>query len=534
MDTAQWKMPEQCMRQWYSKLRAEVKTAFFCAVILGLMAHLYQFTNKLYNYDELVNTPGGIGLSIEQGRWFLKWMGQFMNSVLGGAYSFPLFNGCISLLLLAVSAALVVSALEIRNPLTAGIVGGLFAVFPAVISMYFFMFSALYYSIAIFFSVLAAYLTIKYPRSILWNAVAVLLIACSLGTYQAYFPNTVCILLIAVILKAAFGNVAGKEAWKTFWLMVARFCAVMAAGLVAYLLINKVVLAVTGIQLTDYQGASSMGSITLSQLIGSVKQCYASFFGLGFEDVMGINYNRTLKRLVKVTWLLLGAGLGSYLILKKENYLNKLIVVCGFVVFPIALFLIYVMAPSTYCYTLMTYPVVFFFIFCVVWVDACWENLRSARGFYVGMNWVASLTMAAIIITYIWYANGNYMALEYTKYHDMAYCQTLITQIKSVEGYTEDMPVVIVGQQVSDSTNSLGSLVGDTFIVGGRSESNLGYNSLIYITAKYLGFSPEYAGYEETQEWMARDEVRDMPSYPDEGSIQVIDGTIIVKLSDYE
>ena len=527
-------MPEQCIRQWYSKLSAEVKTAFFCAVIFGLMAHLYQFTNKLYNYDELTNTPGGIGLSTEQGRWLLNLMGRFMRSVFGGSYSLPFFNGIFALLFLAVSAALLVSALDVKRRLTAGILGGLLVVFPAVVSMYFFMFLALYYAIGIFFSVLAAYLVVKYPRSICANVAAVLLIAGSLGIYQAYFPNTVCILLMVVILEAAFGNVAGKEQWKRFWITVVRYLAIMAAGLVVYFLINKMYLAVTGIQLTSYQGGDTMGAITVSQLLGGIKNCYTSFFRLGFEDVMGINYNRTVKRLIKVVWILLGAGIASYLALKKKEYMNKLIVILGLMIFPLAMFLIYVMAPNSACYTLMAYAVVFLFVFCVVWLDACWENLRTAKNLFIGMNWVAALTMAALIISYIWYANGNYMALEYTKYHDMAYCQTLITQIKSVDGYSDDMPVIVVGSQVSDSTNSMGSMISDTFIVGGRADSNLGYNSVLYIMSKYLGFSPQYGGYEETQEWMARDEVKNMPSYPDEGSIQVIDGSIVVKLSEYE
>ena len=38
----------------------------------------------------------------------------------------------------------------------------------------------------------------------------------------------------------------------------------------------------------------------------------------------------------------------------------------------------------------------------------------------------------------------------------------------------------------------------------------------------------------EIQNWMQREVVREMPSYPADGSIQVIDDTIIVKLADYE
>lgn len=534
MNTIRWKMPDQYLTEWYRNLSGAVKTAFYAAFAAGLAAHLYQFTNKLYNYDELANTPGGIGLSTEQGRWLLNWMGRFMRSVFGGSYSLPFFNGIFALLFLALSAGMVVSVFQVRNKLTAGLIGGLMTVFPAVVSMYFFMFLALYYAIGISFSVFAAWLAVKYPKNIIANIAAVVMIACSLGVYQAYFPDTVCILLIVVILKAAFGGVKEKKEWKEFFLMIARFLVVMAAGVAVYFLINKAVLAVTHIQLTSYQGGDTMGKITIAQLISALKSCYTSFFDMGFSDVMGISYNRTVRRLIKVVWILFAAGIGAYLVLKKKEYLNKVIVLCGILVFPVAMFLIYVMAPNSYCYTLMAYSVVFFFVFFLLWLDACFRNLKLHAPVKSITNWVSALLTAALVIVFVWYANGNYMALEYTKYHDFSYVQTLVTKIRSVEDYSQDKPVIVVGTQINDSTNGMGSLIGDTFTVGGKADTNLGYNSLLYLMSDYLGFSPYYGTYEEIQNWMQREVVREMPSYPADGSIQVIDDTIIVKLSDYE
>lgn len=53
MNTIRWKMPDQYLTEWYRNLSGAVKTAFYAAFAAGLAAHLYQFTNKLYNYDEL-------------------------------------------------------------------------------------------------------------------------------------------------------------------------------------------------------------------------------------------------------------------------------------------------------------------------------------------------------------------------------------------------------------------------------------------------------------------------------------------------
>ena len=50
MNTIRWKMPDQYLTEWYRNLSGAVKTAFYAAFAAGLAAHLYQFTNKLYNY----------------------------------------------------------------------------------------------------------------------------------------------------------------------------------------------------------------------------------------------------------------------------------------------------------------------------------------------------------------------------------------------------------------------------------------------------------------------------------------------------
>lgn len=136
----------------------------------------------------------------------------------------------------------------------------------------------------------------------------------------------------------------------------------------------------------------------------------------------------------------------------------------------------------------MAYSVVFFFVFFLLWLDACFRNLKLHAPVKSITNWVSALLTAALVIVFVWYANGNYMALEYTKYHDFSYVQTLVTKIRSVEDYSQDKPVIVVGTQINDSTNGMGSLIGDTFTVGGKADTNLGYNSLLYLMSDYLGF----------------------------------------------
>ena len=526
------KTPDRYLKEWYQKKETAVKTAFFAAVIFGLMTHLYQFTNKLYNYDELANTPGGNGASVEQGRWFLKWMGDLLLKHFGGVYSLPLLNGVLSLLLLAISAAMIVEMFEVKSPILSAVIGGVFVAFPSIVCLFFYMFTAVFYAVSILFAVWTAYLVIRYPKNIVAHVAAVLLLACSLGVYQAYFPITVCLLVASVILSAAFSE--EEKNWKDVVFQAARYVAVLAAGMVVYFLINKAVLSYYDMEMISYQGGASMGKITLDQLLSAVKRCYVDFFNLGRDNVLVLNATGLMRKCYQGILILAALSVVLFLILSKRNWFQKIWMLLGIAIFPVSMFLVYVMAPDAQTYTLMGYAVSCLLIFFAVWADAYCRKGCVKTWIGTAYTWLSELVLVMLLISYIWYGNGCYMSLEYTKNHDMAYFQTMITQIKSIDGYDDTLPVAFVGNVIDDATNNQGSLMGPVFAINGKSESNVNVFSRTHIITQYLGFAPTVCGYEETRACMESEVVQKMPSYPDDGSIQIVDGIIVVKFSDYE
>ena len=64
------KDPNTCLEGIWKHIPGHIRLTFVSAVILGLAAHLYAFTNKLPNLDDTLNLFGttyGRG----SGRWFL-------------------------------------------------------------------------------------------------------------------------------------------------------------------------------------------------------------------------------------------------------------------------------------------------------------------------------------------------------------------------------------------------------------------------------------------------------------------------------
>lgn len=519
--------PEDFLKKIWGRISVQVKYAFFGTVIIGLMAHLYQFTNKLYNYDELANIPAGYGTGVQSGRWFLTLLGDKL-AVEFGNYSIPLLNGMISVLLLAVSASLVVDMFKVKSKFFAAAIGGFMVVFPAVVCSFYFMYTVVFYYIALLMSVFAAYLVAKFPKNIVLHAVSVLLIACAVGTYQAYFSNTACLLLMMVIMLCA--GLYGDKTWKDVLLTAVRYLAVLILGMVLYFVLNKFFVGYWGVELNSYQGIDSMGQITLAQLVEAVVTCYKEFVKLCFANVSYLNPTSHVKKCFVLIMLIFAIGAFSKIFCEKGCVVKKVFMALGFGLIPLGSFLVYIMVPNGWVYTLMAYSVVFVPVFALIWADRYTVTFDKKELLRKATQWCAALLSVVMLTVYIWYANGCYLSLEYTKYHDMAYCETMVTQIKSAEGYTDDMPVALLGDTIEDETQNMGSMMGLTFGMDGKIESNINSYARPFIITKLLGFAPRFCGYEEIVELMANEEVKEMPCYPDEGSVRVVDGVVVVKI----
>lgn len=520
--------PDVFFKKIWEKIPVNVRVAFFSAIVMGLMAHLYQFTNKLYNYDELHVMPAGYGTGAELGRWFLKIMGD-KGAVQFGNYSIPLLYGMVSLLLIAVSAALVTDLFQMQSRVFSAMLGGFMAVFPTVVCTFYFMFTSIFYFIALLFSVLAAWLIVKFPRNILAHMAAVILIACATGTYQAYFPNTVCLLLLTVIMHCAKEE---ERTWKEILFTALRYLGVLIAGLIGYLVVNKVLLAKWGVTMLSYQGADAMGQLTAGEIFRALKTCYKNFLTLGSAYVCALNPTVYVKKCFIIIMLMFAVGLFAKLFGEKGCIIKKIFMAVGFALIPVGTFLIQVMVPNGWVYTLMVYPVVFVPIFMLVWTDHFTVAFDKKQILKKAMQWVATVVSVVMIGIYIWYANGCYLSQEYTKYHDMAYYEVMVTQIKSLDGYKDEMPLALIGNTITDETDKMGSMMQNTFGMDGKSESHISSYSKVSIMTKLLGFAPDFLGYEEIVELMGTDEVQAMPCYPDDGSIQIVDDVVVVKLSE--
>ena len=526
------------IKEKYDNIDKRIKMCFLSAFICGLFAHIYALTNHLYNYDELWHTPTGFGTGLEVGRWALSITVWIQKVLFDDCFTIPFINGTLTIILYAVAACFVVLSLDIKDEFYAIVVGGLMTTFPALTCRMFFMFTTHYYAIGIAMAAAGAWIIAKKKLNILKVTVAIALTVYGMAIYQANFTTAVCILVGNLLVWLITEHVELKTAIKK----CINYVLYLGACMALFLAGSKIALSITGKQMETYENLDQMGRLSMEQLIEGIIRCYKTFFKLPIIDVYSMNPNRIVKIAFLICFLIFLYTFVKVWMMKKEVYL-KVLVSLVFAVLPIAVNLIIIMAISSgTMYSIMVYEIVFVFIISI----ACLEAIRTCNSDITAipnkmvidkvetlLNSVTAVMLVITVITYIWFANGNYLAMEYTNQHDNAYYQTLMTQIKSVDGYHADMPITMIGKPVVDSTYTRQDMIGGTFNISGKSSTNINAYSSWNIMTRVLGYDPVNRNSDEEEEYFrGLDEVVNMPCYPSSGSIKIIDDTIVIKFQE--
>ena len=176
-------------------------------------------------------------------------------------------------------------------------------------------------------------------------------------------------------------------------------------------------------------------------------------------------------------------------------------------------------------HTLMLYSTVSIYLLAAIVLEnsAFGGKLRAAA-----VNLVP-LCMALIILVNTYIANEVPLKLHLMYENSYSLCTSMSTQFRQTPGYTEQTPVVITGQHdplpFQDSFPHLEHLVG--------------HRTMFLVPLNYQNMFRFYLGAEmnlvedqaQIDQITATEEYAQMPSYPDHGSIRMINGTMVVKFS---
>ena len=523
------------LRNLFMNLLENNKKILIFSLVCSVSTYGFFTANIINNYDSINVLPSGIGSTIASGRWFLFVLSQ-INNYLWTTNIVPYFNCLLSILMISISACLIVSYLDIKFAPFRYVVCALFVVFPSFAAIFPYVHTVQYYAFSILLSFFALIL-LKSPKliNVLFSGI---LFCLSVGIYQGYLPLIVSLMLIYLMIRIFDIEENAKETG-----FFAIRCAVsIVLGLVLYFVINNLFLAVSQVELTEYQGLDQMGNVFAYSLFDLMSNALKSFFNLPFSIQFGINTTRFIRVSILVIFII-STCYFIYLVSKVNiSAIRKLVCILLFILFPFAANSIFIICPSANIHTLMVYALVCIFFLPIVLLEIDKRIITdsddvSAKKWTHKINSFVSAIMCVLLslvcLNYVWLDNGNYTAIYYENQETVSYFNRLATRIQSVPGYTTEMKVAIIGNSFSDPLHASYFDNQDPFEFVGTSAD---YIDNKYTRDKwfkhYLGYMLSLASEDEIALLSKTKTVQNMQVYPDDQSILVYDGYLIVKIGE--
>ena len=243
-------MPERFIQNLRKNILPQWKACFVSAFIIGLITHLYKITNWLPNWDSFVFRYDAQNM-LPLGRWFLP-----VACALSSFYDLPFVAGLMAIIFHALGAVCICNIFKVKKNITAALVGAFIASFPTVTSVMMYNYVADGYAMAFLFACLAAVYILKEKPSYL---ASIVLIALSVGIYQAYITVTIMLVLLKLIDSIIYHGVSFLDILKKSIFMLLSGIG----GVALYGVVLKVLLSVLSVELLDYQGINSTASLHL-------------------------------------------------------------------------------------------------------------------------------------------------------------------------------------------------------------------------------------------------------------------------------
>jgi len=544
-------MGEGFVEFYQTRIKKSWKLAFVSAFVIGLLVHMYKFTNTLLGHDSLFNIYGTQNV-VRSGRWFLA-----AACSLSSFFDLPWVNGVLSLIWIVVAAAVVIDIFRIENPVLILLTGGLLVTFPAVTQTFYFEYTADGYMLAM---VLAA-LTVRFSmigerrKSRLFLSFCCITLTC--GIYQAYVSFAL-VLSLGYFMTELLENRYEKKLY-TLW--IRNQILIYGLGMAAYYVIWQIAMVCQGnLQPNQYMGIDTIGQIGPGFLWDAVKQTMTSFVSV-FMVWNFLRRGLTMYTVLNILFLMAAAYIVVTAVRKSRLYTRKgqmLLFLLCMAAIPFAVFIWFFASQGIQYVVRMEQSVCLLYILC---------GVLANRWLKPGKSDIAALLLAVIIFNNGVTANMMYQYMHRCYEESYATGVEIATHIHLLDDGTQK-EIVIVGltswfsEEEYESGGGLKelallkSIYNNLFSAG--SCPALFLSEVVGLELSYYRVNPEMEvppvdvgsnNWPVSGGWTWRfpladeavkaklidtKQVADMPVWPAADSIQVIDDLIVIKLGNVE
>lgn len=473
------------IRHWLRELDKK----YFC-VMLGFAVMVYFPLISL----KLTNTVDGLWTTAEymagawelsNGRWF--WL---VTSFLRFSLQLEPINAVVCLVLVSLGVTRLHMLFKPAWMRTSCIdwLAGLCYVSNVVVGCYLsFHFIAPEYGFSFFFAMLATEHVIRGKSAVSSIVPAAVLLALSLGLYQTNLA-CFCLVLLAYFLLLLFQN-GEKQKIREY---ICKSLASAASGAVLYLLILKITLWATGTAMADYQGGADISvSGILKNLPSSVEKCYELFYRYFFGTLVKHNMLQETAVVFALIFCVVGAALACRLVrlIRRKDWENTFYGTAALLVLPMMCTVFMVATSQASFYIPMSGGLALFLPVCFWLLDSSREGKTACDAFRKCWNKAEKalilLTAAAVVYGSVFMSAVDQQAM-YEGRKATKQIADLVAGELVAEGYydlPEKLPVMLVGRPSA---------------------------------------SPLFR----------TEEIKRMPTFPEKGSMQEMDGVYVIKISE--
>lgn len=503
------------------------KDALLHTLIFMVIFHAYRYVSPQFTHDSLAFAAE------TDGPWKIG-LGRFMQPVywkLRGHVAAPYIVGLLSYAYLALSIYMVSDLLDLRLGLSrlllAGVMTGSLALI-ATNSAY--IHEADCFMLALCLNVLAAWLCLK-PTGRLWIAAPVLL-AAAMGLYQAYFQVYVALTMVWAIRQLLESD-EERACLLTALLRCLRAAALLVAGMLIYAAAWQAVMRATGMQAIDgYNGLTDVGNYENL----SIPRLIAETWAYPLRYLLAENSrNAWIVRLARGGLYACAAAGTVYVLVKRRRGALTCAAAMGLVLLlPMGMNCMYVISKGL-VHDLIVYA------YCLADVLAI-AAAESAVGLWAqgGMKRLKRHAARAFLLLFgllfadkALYANQLYLRKDLEYNATLSVMTRVMDRLEQLDGYQPGTtPVVFCGEM------GRSPLVGDSSaLLRMKAVEGSSYRYAISSESSYWWYFEDVLNYPIARHpypssIRALDAVQAMPVFPQNGSVAMVNGVAVVKISE--
>ncbi|MCD8376296.1 MAG: glucosyltransferase domain-containing protein [Oscillospiraceae bacterium] len=512
----------------FKRNRKLILLCLIATFMWGLAAHAYIFLHSSFSHDSLDEFNAAVfgnEWRIQLGRVFVP----AYRILVRGITTLPWLIGLISLLYINVAVFLVIKIFDIHSKFLTVLIAGIFTANITVIAT-----AATYIHdldcnmLALLLSVFAVYLWGKYDKGFLYGMIPVCL---SMGFYQSFVSVTITLILLYLIMHLLNGErfqAAIKKCIKSIGMII--------GGGVLYFFAMKIVCFVTSVSLIsgNYNSIDTILSMQIPEMIrtavyGYLYTCYQILTATSV-------YSEPVVFGIHIAMIAIAGIIILLRIVQKEIHIKeKIFTLILIASLPIGMNVVYTLTGGM-SHDLMYYAIwlVYLFVLLIAWwtvnhFDTMKPIIKS------GQRIVITVLVLIILWGNVQTANAAYLKKDLEQDANLSLFTRIVYRMESCDGYvTGETPVVFVGKPDS-LLDGIPGFERIYTLTGSTSSYVLGAAGRRYYQAyfDYVLLNPAIIADSET--WLQMqtdDEVAAMPCYPEEGSVAIIDGVIVVKLGE--